>query len=227
MRILSSRPRRALVASLLAAMLSVSASAQKSTTVDLAARARAGTLRTLGSTVAPLEDGRYRGVKVANARAGSGEVIAWLDDVTFGDGVIELDIRGKDEFQKSFPGIVFRAASDSLFDAVYLRPFNFRATDTLRHQHAVQYVSHPQYTWDRLRKDRPEVFENPVSPEPDPNGWVHVRLVVAGKQVSIYVGEGAGPDLVVVALNDRTGGRIGLFNDGDFANLLVTPAPRP
>jgi hypothetical protein len=37
---------------------------------------------------------------------------------------------------------------------------------------------------------------------------------------------GAEPDLVVVALNDRTTGQIGLYNDGDFANLLVTPAAR-
>jgi hypothetical protein len=218
--------RRALLLACLTALPWTPASAQQPTAVDLAARARAGTLRTNGSAVTPLEDGRYRGVKVVDARAGSGEVIAWLDDVTLGDGVIELDIRGKDEFQKSFPGIAFRAASDTVLDVVYLRPFNFRATDTLRHQHAVQYVSHPQFTWDRLRKDFPEVYENPVSPEPDPNGWVHVRIVLAGKRVSVYVSDGAEPDLVVEALNERSGGRVGLYNAGDFANLLVTPAAR-
>lgn len=194
--------------------------------IDLAQRAQTGGVRTVGSSVTPIEDGAHRGVRVASIRTTPGQVIAWLDDVEIGDGVIELDIRGKDEFQKSFPGIVFRAANDSLFDAVFLRPFNFRATDTLRHQHAVQYVSLPNYDWDRLRTERPEEFENPVSPEPDPNGWVHVRLVLAGKRVSVYVSEGTEPDLVIDALNDRARGRVGLFNPGDFANLRVTPAAR-
>lgn len=193
--------------------------------IDLAKRARTGGVRAIGSTVSSLEDGAFRGVRVTDARIGRGDVVAWLDDVKIGDGIIELDIRGKDEFQKSFPGVIFRAANDSVYDVVYLRPFNFRATDTLRHQHAVQYMSRPDYDFDRLRKERPEEFENPVSPEPDPNGWVHVRLVLAGKRVSVYVSEGAEPDLVVEALNDRGRGQIGLFNAGDYANLRVTAAP--
>ncbi|MEO6526598.1 MAG: hypothetical protein ABIP93_08240 [Gemmatimonadaceae bacterium] len=213
-------------AALILSLLAAPASAQKPTAVDLAARARAGTLRTTGGTVTSLEDGRYRGARVEAASNTSGPVMVWLDDVSIGDGVIELDIRGKDEFQKSFPGIAFRSSTDSVTDAVYLRPFNFRATDTLRHQHAVQYVSLPAHDWDRLRKEYPEVYENPVSPEPDPNGWVHVRLVLAGKRISVYVSEGTEPDLVVEALNERTSGRLGLFNPGDFANLLVTPAAR-
>ena len=223
MNVQSALGRRALLVPLLATILVPMPVGE----VDLVKRARGGGLRAVGSAAAVLEEGGYRGVRVARARTTPGEVMTWLDDVEIGDGVIELDIRGKDVFQQSFPGIAFRAASDSVYDAVYLRPFNFRATDTLRHQHAVQYVSHPTFTWDKLRKEHPEVYENPVSsPEPDPNGWVHVRLVLAGKQVSVYVGEGAEPDLVVEALNTRSGGRVGLFNDGDFANLRVTPSER-
>lgn len=221
-------PRITLIVPLLATLVLLTGFSARSapTAIDLAARARAGSLRTVGSSVTVIEEAGYRGVRMAPASATPGRVMAWLDDIDVGDGTIDVDIRGKDVFQRSFPGFAFRAATDTLFDAVYLRPFNFHATDTLRRQHAVQYVSLPDYEWDRLRNERPEVFENPVTPPPDPNGWVHVRLVLAGPRISVYVGDGAEPDLVVEALNTRARGRIGLFNEGDFANLLVTPAAR-
>lgn len=190
--------------------------------IDLAARARANDLRAVGTTVTVLDEGRFRGVRLADLEGYRGQRIVWLDDITIGDGVVELDIRGKDVFQRSFPGVAFRAATDSAFEVVYLRPFNFRATDTLRHQHAVQYISLPDYDFDRLRKERPEEFENPVDAANDPNDWVHLRVVLAGPRVSIFVGAGAEPDLVVDALSRRGAGRVGLFNPGDFANLRVS-----
>ena len=192
--------------------------------VDLVARARANRLRAAGTTVTAVEEGPYRGVRLADREAYRGQVMAWLDDVVVGDGVIELDIRGKDVFQRSFPGVAFHATADSVYEVVYLRPFNFRTPDPLRHQHAVQYVSLPEFDFDRLRKERPEEFENPVTPDADPNGWVHVRIVLTGPRVSIFVGEGAEPDLVVEPLSRRGPGRVGLFNSGDFANLRVSTA---
>lgn len=61
---------------------------------------------------------------------------------------------------KSFVGIAFHRRDDSTYDAVYLRPFNFRATDPTRHMHAVQFISVPDYDWPRLRQDSPEEFED-------------------------------------------------------------------
>src|SRR2546423_9109024 len=43
------------------------------------------------------------------------------------------------------------------------------------------YVSHPTYPWQKLRAEHPGEYEQPVSPAPDPNGWVHVRVVVASQ----------------------------------------------
>lgn len=68
------------------------------------------------------------------------------------------------------------------------RPFNFRATDPARKQHAVQYVSLPQFDWARLRKEFPEGFENPVDASLEPTGWVRLRVVVDGGNVQIYAG---------------------------------------
>ncbi len=142
-----------------------------------------------------------------------------------GDGEIELDVRGRDVLQKSFLGVAFHIASDTVFDAVYLRPFNFRASDSTRHAHAIQYISQPAYPWDRLRSERPGQYEKPVLPEPDPNAWVHLRVVVRGSDVTAFVNGNASPALHVQALGGHTRGGVGLWvgdpSPGDFANLVV------
>jgi len=103
----------------------------------------------------------------------------------------------------------------------------FRTEDPARHSHAVQYISHPTYTWQKLRAERPGAFEQPVSPAPDPNAWFHVRVVVASPKVSVFVGDAKQPSLVVTQLSDRTKGLVGLWvgngSGGDFADLKIIP----
>ncbi len=143
----------------------------------------------------------------------------------FSDGEIELDVRGRDVLQKSFLGVAFHVESDTAFDAVYLRQFNFRATDSTRHAHAIQYISQPGYPWDRLRSQRSGQFEKPVLPEPDANAWVHLKVVVRGNDVSAFVNGAASPALHVQGLSGRARGGVGLWvgdpSPGDFANLVV------
>src|SRR5205085_10326080 len=85
------------------------------------------------------------------ARADNG--VAYLRGVELGNGTIELDIKGKDVQGQSFVGVSFHGVDDTTYDAVYLRPFNFKTDDPVRHQHAVQYVSHPTYPWQKLRAE--------------------------------------------------------------------------
>ena len=170
------------------------------------------------------EEGR----KVVRFSEASGFGIAWLEGFQFSNGVIEFDVRGKDEFQKSFVGVAFHIASRDTFDAVYFRPFNFRTPDKVRVNHAVQYVSHPDYPWNKLRAEKPEQYEKPVSPVPDPNGWFHVRIVIDKPRVSVFVEGSKTPCLVVDQLSSRGVGMVGLFmgspSGGDFADLKVIPA---
>ena len=66
-----------------------------------------------------------------------------------------------------------------------------------------------------------------MNPVPDPNGWFHVRVVVASPQVSVYVEQAKEPSLVVKQLSARQRGMVGVWVDnygGDFANLVITPA---
>jgi hypothetical protein len=153
--------------------------------------------------------------------------IAWLENFEFTNGVIEVDIKGKNVKGGSFLGVVFRGLNDSTYDAVYFRPFNFDSAANMQ-GHSVQYISHPQYTWYSLRKEHPGQYENSVNPVPKPDKFFHAKIVVEKPKVSVYVGNSAEPSLVVNELSERTGGRIGLWmdfiSDGTFANLKITPA---
>src|SRR5207249_1314649 len=130
---------------------------------------------------------------------------------------------GNDVQQQSFVGVAFHGVDGTTYDAIYFRPFNFRAVDPARRIHAVQYISHPTYTWQKLRTEQLGKFEQAVNPVPDPNAWFHVRVVVASPRVSVFVGDAKEPSLVVDQLSDRKKGLIGLWvgnnSGGDFANF--------
>ncbi len=169
------------------------------------------------------EDGRA--VARLDARAGDGGVL--FDGVLLGEGVIEVDLKGKDVAQQSFLGIAFHVVDWTTLDAVYFRPFNFRAGTAEQRAHAVQYVSHPANTWQRLRAERPGQFEQAIDPPPDPNGWFHARIVLAGGRVDVFVNGAAKPSLSVEDLGAAKSGGVALWvgngSEGAFANLRITP----
>lgn len=85
----------------------------------------------------------------------------WLKNVDFSYGTVELDIRGRNEFLNSFPGIAFHASDTSRnYEVIYFRPFNFQSTDAVRRTWSVQYMSLPEYGYDRLRKENKGRFES-------------------------------------------------------------------
>jgi len=151
--------------------------------------------------------------------------MAWLPGFSFTNGEIECDIRGRSQpIQGSFVGIAFRVQDEKTFDAVYFRPFNFRVPE--RRGHSVQYVSHPEWTWNRLRSERTGQYEKAIDPAPDGDQWFHARIVVRKPRVEVYVNGAATPSLVVDELSPRTDGSIGFFlgngSPGTFANLKVS-----
>ncbi len=174
--------------------------------------------------VSSLSEGTRKGLRLSES---PGDGVAYLRGIELGNGTIEFDLKGKDVQGQSFVGVAFHGVDSSTYDAIYFRPFNFKAEDPARRSHAVQYISHPTYTWQKLRTERPGVFEQPVSPPPDPNAWFHVRVVVASPKVSVFVGDAKEPCLVVTRLSDRTNGLVGLWvgnnSGGDFANLNIVP----
>ena len=92
--------------------------------------------------------------------------LVWIEDLDFSNGVIEAEIAGMPapgapEAARGFVGIAFRVKPDlKTYDAFYLRPTNGRADDQVRRNHSVQYISHPDWPWTRLRKETPETRLN-------------------------------------------------------------------
>ncbi|HEX3384486.1 MAG TPA: hypothetical protein VHS53_04830 [Mucilaginibacter sp.] len=165
----------------------------------------------------PIQDGDKKGITIKNN--------VWLTGTDFSYGTIEVDIRGRNEFLHSFPGIAFHTADTARnYDVVYFRPFNFRHSDPIRRTWSVQYCSLPDYSYDRLRKEFTGQFENEILPDPKPEDWIHARIVVSKDSIKVYVNGMDKPSLVTKNLQSRAGGQIGLWVDyttADFANLIV------
>ena len=155
----------------------------------------------------------------------AGDGIAWFKGVEFSNGIIELDIRGKDVLQESFVGVAFHGINNETIDAIYFRPFNFQSTDPVRKIHAVQYISHPDNTWSILREKHNGKYEKAVIPAPNGNEWFHAKIVIQYPKVTVFVNGNSEPSLVIDKLNNRETGKIGLWvgnnSDGDFANLQI------
>lgn len=170
-----------------------------------------------------------RTVARVDARAGDGGAL--LAGVALDEGVIEVDLRGKDVAQQSFLGIAFHVVDWTTYEAVYFRPFNFRSTDAERRSHSVQYISHPADTWQKLRAERPGQFEHAIEPPPDANGWFHARIVLRNSKIEVFVDHAPEPSLVVNALSGRRSGGVALWtgngSDGAFANLKISAASAP
>jgi hypothetical protein len=152
--------------------------------------------------------------------------LALVQDVAFSDGTLEIDLRGAGKQEASFLGLAFGVADAKTFEAVYFRPFRFVGDDPDARSHAVQYVAWPEYTWEKLRKDQPGVYEAAIKPVPDPAGWFHARIEVTKQTVSVSVDGSTQPCLVVDRLGHRDGA-VGLWVDsmpGAFRNLRIQRA---
>ena len=153
------------------------------------------------------------------------EGIIWLPINDFKTGTIKIEMRGKDVLQKSFIGVAFHGQDDTTYDAVYCRPFNFLATDSVRKIHAIQYISHPIYTWNKLREERNGIFEKEIKNPPDPNAWFTMTLVIENKTIKAFINDAEIPALEVEKLTNRQSGKLGIFvgggSGGDFQNLFI------
>ena len=192
--------------------------------IDLHATVEQGRIEVVNRELNLIDEPTHRGIRLSKAY---GDGVAWLKGVEFSNGVIDFDVRGEDVEQHSFVGIAFHSANDSTFDAIYLRPFRFKeTTDSLRSR-SIQYISLPGYTWRVLRARAPGVYEHAIDPAPDPNTWVHMRVVVQGDRVSTFINGAEEPSLVVNKMTKLHTGRLGFYvadpSGGDFANISITP----
>jgi hypothetical protein len=159
-----------------------------------------------------------------------GERYAVIPASDFQDGVIELDLTGdtlpnKGPFYRGFTGIAFRMSAGNRYEAFYLRPKNGRSEDQEQRNHSAQYISHPEFHWQKLRQETPSRYETYV--DLVPGEWNHMKIEVHGDKARLYVNGAAQPTLIV---NDLKHGAskgalalwIGPGTVAHFANLQVT-----
>lgn len=200
-----------------------SAFTQKPITINIQKEVKDKNTHVINRDIEFINEPSYRGIRL-DARYGDG--IVWLNNMAFKSGIIEFEVRGKDLKQHSFVGIAFHGEDTLTYEAIYLRPFNFKVEAEPFKSRAIQYIARPDYRWQVLREQFPGEYEKPINPAPDPNAWVKVRVVVQSTTISAYINENSEPSLVVESLGMLNSGSIGFFvadtSGGDFANLKIT-----
>ena len=143
-------------------------------------------------------------------RLNSGNAV--LKDVTFSNGTIEFDVN---TVGRGAPGIAFRQQDEGNFELLYLRPDPscpaFRA--------CIQYApqTHGVLLWDFYPQ-----YENRAQLRE--NGWNHIKMVVSGRRMNVFVNDAASPTLEIGRLEgDSIEGGLRLQGPGTFANMVITP----
>ncbi len=137
---------------------------------------------------------------------------ALLKDVTFSNGTIEFDVN---TVGRGMPGIAFRQQDEGNFELLYLRPDPACPAFHACMQYTPQ--THGVMLWDLF----PQYQTRAPLRE---NGWNHIRMVVSGRRMNVYVNDAASPTLQVGRLEgDALKGGLHLQGPATFANLVITP----
>jgi hypothetical protein len=140
-----------------------------------------------------------------------GDGKAVLKGANFRDGTIEFDIRPLDD---GMPGIEFHRQTAQSMEILYLRP----SPECPVAQDCIQYVPrvHGVMPW--------EMYPNFQTAAPvAERGWSHIKLVISGRRMNVFVNQAARPTMSVGQLEgDATEGGLALVGPAAFANLVIT-----
>jgi hypothetical protein len=168
-------------------------------------------------------------------KSGTGGGIVMVDESTFHNGTIDIDVAGMPQAKapalaRGFVGIAFRVPLDaSNYDYVYIRPANGRADDQVRRNHSTQYAAFPNFEWLKLRTEFPGKYESYV--DLVSGEWTHLKIKIDGVRLRLFVNGATQSTLLVndLKLGDRSGGIalwIGVGTEAYFANLQLKPQLR-
>ena len=156
------------------------------------------------------ELGFYHGLM----RLNSGDAV--LKDITFSDGTIEFDVN---TIGRGAPGIAFRQQDKDNFELLYLRPDPSCPAFHACIQYAPQ--THGVLLWDLFPQYFPQYQTRAPLRE---NGWNHIKMVVSGRRMNVFVNDATSPTLEVGRLEgDAMKGGVRLQGPGTFANMVITP----
>lgn len=131
---------------------------------------------------------------------------AYLKDVEFENGVIEVDVAV--DGKTSYPGILFRMQSEKDYERFYIRPHR-----------AGRYPDALQYTPGFNGIDGWQLYNGKgctSGAEIPTDQWVHLKMEVFGTQAKVFLGDAEQPALIITDLKHGvTRGTIGLMGPKD------------
>jgi len=161
-----------------------------------------------------VEFGTHRSVPAAKSKRGSYYQI-FLKNHIFSNGTIEFDV---ELIGMGFPGINFRMSDDKKNgENFYIRSFGPVSPET---RTTLQYAAiiDGMSIWDLSDEYQAgaTIYQE---------GWNHVKLVIAGKQMQAFVNDMSRPALIVPELEGwRDSGYISLTGNVIYANLSIKPS---
>ncbi len=166
------------------------------------------------------EFGTYKGQKallikrnIDNYKSAS---LAYPKMLNFKDGTIEFDLAfaGKGN---GYLGLAFRIRDAHHYETVYFRPLS---SGTIN---AIQYMPEKkaEFNWWDYEADKYQA--KAILPA---NGWFHVKVVVQGAKMEVYVNNAPKPSMVYTALDPSLkSGSVGYWHGnsslGAYRNLIV------
>ncbi|WP_184549680.1 hypothetical protein [Mucilaginibacter sp. FT3.2] len=154
--------------------------------------------------------------KIDNYKAGS---LAYWPKLNFKDGIIEFDLAfaGKGN---GYIGLAFRIRDAHHYETVYFRPLS---SGTIN---AIQYMPEKkaEFNWWDYEADKYQA--KAILPR---NGWFHVKVVVIGSKMEVYVDNNPKPAMVYTSLDPSLKtGAVGYWHGnsslGAYRNLVVKTA---
>ncbi len=135
-----------------------------------------------------------------------------LKQAAFGDGTIEYDVKAIGD---GIPGLKFHRRDDDTAEQFYIRP----NSDCPASNDCIQYTpqTHGNMLWDAYPQYQSKA---PVRDK----DWNHVKLVMSGRRMLVYINDAVAPTLTVGNLEgDVAQGGLQLMGPATFANLTLAP----
>lgn len=151
--------------------------------------------------------------KIDNYKSAS---LAYPKKIIFKDGIIDFDLAfaGKGN---GYIGLAFRIKDAHHYETVYFRPLS---SGTIN---AIQYMPEKkaEFNWWDYEADKYQA--SAILPA---NGWFHVKVIVIGRKMEVYVNNAAKPAMVYTSLDPTLKiGSVGYWHGnsslGAYRNLTI------
>jgi hypothetical protein len=157
---------------------------------------------------------------------------AKLKAVNFKNGTIEVKVLSRlitnaPDWARGFIGVAFRIDDNNTkFESIYIRPTNGRADNQVRRNHSIQYFAYPDYKFEKLRKESPELYESYA--DMGLNEWITIKIEVQEAKAKLFLNNNKQPSLIVndLKLGEKNSGAVGFWvgnwTEGYFKDLKIT-----